>query len=382
MIPFNKPYISERGMDYIKECTKSGHLSGNGPFTKKCHELLEGEYGFSKCLLTTSCTDALEMAAILIDIKPGDEVIVPSFTFVSTALAFARQGATIIFADSRPDNPCIDVEKIEQLITKNTKAIVPVHYAGIACEMDKIMKIAEKYNLVVIEDAAHVFGVKYKGRFLGSIGHLGCLSFHETKVIHCGEGGMLAVNDNRLFERAEIIWEKGTNRSHFFRGEVDKYEWIDNGSSFLLADINAALLYSQLEEAGAIISHRAKQNVLYYNSLLELGEKGLLKLPSLPDNLLQGSSFFFIETINSEIRQKLITFLRAKSIQAVTHYLDLAQSPYIFNNQRSSFTNKNTNSIRYQDTILRLPSYYSLEFSQIQEISEEINNFFRSSKLI
>lgn len=379
MIPFNKPYISERGMDYIKECTKSGHLSGNGPFTKKCHELFEGEYGFSKCLLTTSCTDALEMAAILLNIKPGDEVIIPSYTFVSTALAFARQGATIVFADSRQDNPCIDEEKIEHLITNHTKAIVPVHYAGIACEMDKIMEVAEKYNLVVVEDAAHAFGNDYKGRILGSIGQLGCFSFHETKVIHCGEGGMLSVNDIRYFERAEIIWEKGTNRGRFFRGEVDKYEWIDNGSSFLLADINAALLYSQLEEAGAIISNRAKQNVLYYNSLLELGEKGLLKLPSLHDNLLQGSSFFFIETINSEIRQKLINYLKTKCIQAVTHYLDLAQSPYIYKYQRSSFSKKNANSIRYQDTILRLPAYYSLEFSQIQEIATEINNFYRGN---
>ncbi|MBN1183562.1 MAG: dTDP-4-amino-4,6-dideoxygalactose transaminase, partial [Bacteroidales bacterium] len=244
-IPFNKPYLTGKEMHYMYQAIYSGKISGNGIFTKKCHKFFEEKFGFQKALLTTSCTDALEMCAMLAEIRPGDEVIVPSYTFVSTALAFVRQGAKIVFADSGDDNPNIDVDSLEGLITSNTKAIVPVHYAGIACDMDPIMDLAEKYKLLVIEDAAQAIDSYYKGKPLGSIGHLATFSFHETKNINSGEGGMLAINDKRFNKRAEIIWEKGTNRSEFFRGEVNKYGWIDIGSSFLPSEIIAAYLYAQ-----------------------------------------------------------------------------------------------------------------------------------------
>ncbi|MFA5299796.1 MAG: dTDP-4-amino-4,6-dideoxygalactose transaminase, partial [Lutibacter sp.] len=246
-IPFNKPYLSGKEFDYIQEAIISGHISGNGSFTKKCNTFFENTYGFKKALLTTSCTDALEMCAILADIKPGDEVIVPSYTFVSTALAFVRQGAKIVFADSQPNHPNLDADKLESLITDKTKAIVPVHYAGVACDMDKIMELAEKYNLIVIEDAAQAIDSYYKNKPLGSIGHMAAFSFHETKNINSGEGGLLAINDERFINRAEIIWEKGTNRAEFFRGEINKYGWVDTGSSFLPSDITAAYLLAQLE---------------------------------------------------------------------------------------------------------------------------------------
>ncbi|MBN1187519.1 MAG: dTDP-4-amino-4,6-dideoxygalactose transaminase, partial [Bacteroidales bacterium] len=244
-IPFNKPYLTGKEMHYMYQAIYSGKISGNGIFTNKCHKFFEERFGFKKVLLTTSCTDALEMCAILAEIKPGDEVIVPSYTFVSTALAFVRQGAKIVFADSGDDNPNIDVNSLEGLITSKTKAIVPVHYAGIACDMDPIMDLAEKYKLLIIEDAAQAIDSYYKGKPLGSIGHLATFSFHETKNINSGEGGMLAINDKRFIKRAEIIWEKGTNRSEFFRGEVNKYGWIDIGSSFLPSEIIAAYLYAQ-----------------------------------------------------------------------------------------------------------------------------------------
>jgi dTDP-4-amino-4,6-dideoxygalactose transaminase len=279
IIPFNIPFTTGNELEYIKQAIGNRHLSGNGPFTRKCCELLGVKYGFGKCLLTTSCTDALEMCALLLDIKPGDEVIVPAFTFVSTALAFARQGAKIVFIDSKSDNPCMDEDKIEKLITSRTKAIIPVHYGGFPCEMDSIMQIAEKHNLIVIEDSAHAFGSRYKSKLLGTIGHLGCFSFHETKVIHCGEGGMLTINDRKLSERAEIIWDKGTNRSQFQRGEVQKYEWLDTGSSFLLSDLNAAFLFSQLKEGEKIINYKKEQWFLYSSLLKDLGNKGLIKLP-------------------------------------------------------------------------------------------------------
>ncbi|MCC8173856.1 MAG: dTDP-4-amino-4,6-dideoxygalactose transaminase, partial [Odoribacter sp.] len=274
MIPFNKPYLTGKETEYIKSSVDSGKISGNGIFTKKCHSFFEENYGFKKCLLTTSCTDALEMAAILCDIKPGDEVIVPAYTFVSSALAFVRQGAKIVFADSYKDNPNIDADKIEELITPKTKVIVPVHYAGIACDMDKIMAIAEKYNLLVVEDAAQGIDSYYKGKPLGGIGHLGCFSFHETKNIIAGEGGMLTINDDRFLRRSEIIWEKGTNRSEFFRGEVNKYGWVDIGSSFLPSEIISAFLYAQLENIDRIQEKRKEIWNTYYNSLKELEDKG------------------------------------------------------------------------------------------------------------
>src|SRR6056297_1616853 len=252
MIPFNKPYLTGNETAYIKEAVSSGKISGNGTFTKKCQAFFRERYGFKKALLTTSCTDALEMCALLADIQPGDEVIIPSYTFVSTALAFVRQGAVIKFADSRPDHPRIDEESIESLISDRTKAIVPVHYAGIACDMDLIMNLANQYDLLVIEDAAQAIESNYKGQSLGSIGHLAAFSFHETKNINAGEGGLLAINDDRFIGRSEIIWEKGTNRAAFFRGEIDKYGWVDTGSSFLPSELTAAFLWAQLEDIDKI----------------------------------------------------------------------------------------------------------------------------------
>lgn len=283
MIPFNKPYLTGKETQYIEEAVNFGKISGNGEFTRRCQNYFQEYYGFKKCLLTTSCTDALEMSAILCDIKEGDEVIVPSYTFVSSALAFVRQGANIIFADSRPDHPGIDEDKIEELISSKTKAIVIVHYAGVACDMEKIMHLAEKYNLYVIEDAAQAVDSFFtfsdgRKKALGSIGHFGTFSFHETKNIQCGEGGMLAINDDRFFNRAEIIWEKGTNRAEFFRGEVNKYGWVDTGSSFLPSEIIAAFLWAQIENLSKIQSKRLKLWNIYYEELKILEEKDFPKM--------------------------------------------------------------------------------------------------------
>ena len=272
-IPFNKPYMTGKETQYIEQAVNSGKISGNGLFTKKCQDFFENKYGFIKCLLTTSCTDALEMAAILLNIKQGDEVIMPSFTFVSTANAFVLRGAKIIFADSKKDHPNIDENLLESLITPKTKAIVVVHYAGVACEMDTIMSLAKKHNIYVVEDAAQAIDSFYKGKPLGSIGHLSAFSFHETKNIQCGEGGMLAINDEQFKERAEIIWEKGTNRSAFFRGEVNKYGWVDIGSSFLPSEISAAFLWAQLESLDKIQNKRKEIYKHYQNELKSLGKQ-------------------------------------------------------------------------------------------------------------
>lgn len=376
-IPFNFPYSTGKELQYIVEAINSGQVSGNGPFTKKCHSLLETVWGFKKVLLTSSCTDALEMSAILLNIKPGDEVIVPAYTFVSTALAFTRQGATIVFADSRSDNPCIDESRIEKLITQNTKAIVPVHYSGIACEMDTILDIAEKYKLRVIEDAAHAFGSKYKGRLLGTLGHLGCFSFHETKIIHSGEGGMLSVNDESFSERSEIIWEKGTNRLSFQMGEVEKYEWHDTGSSFLMSDLSAAFLYSQIESAETILKKRKRQWMLYLNLLEEPEKMNYFKLPQINDNSQINYSGFYLTVREKDIASALKTFLNSNGIQAVSHYLDLSQSPYIINNQPHKSVYDNINCIRYQDTLLRLPLFNDLEDKTIIRITDLIKDFFQ-----
>lgn len=377
-IPFNKPHSTGRELRYISEVIASGQTAGNGPFTKKCHKLLESVYGFNKPLLTSSCTDALEMSALLLNIKPDDEVIVPSYTFVSTALAFARQGAKIVFADSRRDNPCIDENQIENLITDKTKAIIPVHYSGIACDMDRIMEIAGKYKLWIVEDAAHAFGAKYKGRLLGTIGHLGCFSFHETKIIHCGEGGMLSVNDNSFSGRAEIIWEKGTNRSAFHRGEVQKYEWLDTGSSFLMSDISAAFLLSQIEETRKIISHRKRQWELYSKSLKELENLKIMKLPQYPSPSEINYSGFYIIVGSKKESEKLKIHLNLAGIQALSHYLDLSTSPYILKTQTGIPGSDIINSIKYQDRLLRLPLYNDLSDKSIVEISDSIKEFYNN----
>ena len=309
-IPFNKPFLTGKEAHYMYQAVYKGKLSGNGEFTKKCQAFFETKYGFKKALLTTSCTDALEMCAILCNVKQGDEVIVPSYTFVSSALAFVRQGANVVFADSMRNNPNIDVKKIEELINPKTKVIVAVHYAGVSCDMDRIMEIAEKHNIYVVEDAAQAIDSYYKGRPLGSIGHLAAFSFHETKNIISGEGGLLAINDNRFIPRAEIIWEKGTNRSEFFRGEVNKYGWVDTGSSFLPSEVIAAFLWAQLENMNVIQARRKKIWEQYHKGLKNLSKQGYIKLPDIPDYATNNAHMFYIVCRSYQERTALIKYLK------------------------------------------------------------------------
>jgi len=366
-IPFNKPYLSGNEIKYIIEAITSGKISGDGTFTDKCHKYFEDIFNFKKALLTTSCTDALEMASILINIKEGDEVIMPSYTFVSTANAFILRGALLKFVDSSLDNPNMDVDKIENLITSKTKAIIPVHYAGIACDMDKITEIASLNNLYVIEDAAQAIESYYKGRRLGSIGDLSAFSFHETKNIISGEGGMLIVNNCDFLERAEIIREKGTNRSKFFRGEVDKYSWVDVGSSFLPSDMIAAFLFAQLENLKIIQEKRLMLWNRYYKNLMPLIQENLLELPQIPNFASNNAHMFYIVLENSDIRQRVITYLKEHSILSVFHYLSLHNSTY-FLNKKGNYQDL-PNSDRYTDCLLRLPLYYELEIDQVDFIS-------------
>lgn len=373
-IPFNKPYLTGKETHYIYQAVQSCKISGDGMFTKKCHQFFEQKYSFKKCLLTTSCTDALELAAILIDIKEGDEVIMPSYTFVSTSNAFVLRGAKIVFADSNKDNPNLDADTIEALITPRTKAIVPVHYAGIACDMNKIMDLATKYNLYVIEDAAQAIDSYYKGRPLGSIGHLAAFSFHETKNIMAGEGGMLAINDEKFAHRAEIIREKGTNRSAFFRGEVDKYGWVDIGSSFLPSDIIAAFLYAQLENLDNIQKRRKEIWNNYQAGLQILETQGKLRLPYLPHFASNNAHMFFVVCNHAQDRENLIAFLKTKSINAVFHYLSLHKSTY--------YTPKHDgrelpNSDFYSDCLVRLPFYYELSLEEQNSVIEVIKEYFK-----
>jgi len=373
MIPFNKPYLSGNEINFIKEAVDTGKISGNGIFTKKCHEYFEKKYGFQKVLLTTSCTDALEMAAILINIQPGDEVIIPSYTFVSTANAFVLRGAKIVFADSSSENPNIDADKIESLITPKTKAIILVHYAGIACEMDSIMQLAEKYNIYVIEDAAQAIDSYYKGRPLGSIGHLAAFSFHETKNVISGEGGMLVINDADFNRRAEIIWEKGTNRAEFYRGEVNKYGWIDIGSSFLPSELIAAFLYSQLESLEAIQNRRKEIWNIYYTGLKELENKESIKLPFIPVFATNNAHMFYFECKNIDERSKLIDFLKKNNVMAVFHYLSLHKSDF--------YTCRHDGRILpfsdyYSDCLIRLPLFYELTVDQAKFIVQKICEFY------
>ena len=367
MIPFNTPYFTGNENLYIKDAVDRKRISGNGYYTQKCQQFFEDKYHFLKCLLTTSCTDALEMAAILIDIQPGDEVIVPSYTFVSTANAFVLRGAKIVFADSRQDHPGIDEDKIEALITSKTKAIVPVHYAGVACDMDKIMELAEKYNLFVVEDAAQAIDSYYIGkdgvkRPLGGIGHLAAFSFHETKNIIAGEGGMLVVNDERFVKRAEIIWEKGTNRSAFFKGEVDKYGWVDVGSSFLPSEIISAFLWAQLENLNDI---QAKRSILWTAYLEGLkrwaNEQGIL-LPNVPNFATNNAHMFYLICKNGDQRTNLIHYLKDNHIQAVFHYLSLHKSPYhLSNSDKVELLQTDFLS----ETLVRLPLYVNLDVDKV-----------------
>jgi dTDP-4-amino-4,6-dideoxygalactose transaminase len=373
MIPFNKPYLTGKETHYIYQAVYSGKISGNGIYTQKCQQFFEDKYGFLKTLLTTSCTDALEMAAILVDIKPGDEVIVPSFTFVSSALAFIRMGAKIVFADSNTENPNIDVDKIESLITSKTKVIVPVHYAGIACDMDKIMVLAEKYNLLVIEDAAQSIDSFYKNKPLGKIGHMSAFSFHETKNIISGEGGMLVINDARFLKRAEIIWEKGTNRAEFFRGEINKYGWVDTGSSFLPSEIIAAFLFAQLENLDQIQRKRKELWFNYYKELLPLQQAKLIKLPNVPVYASNNAHMFYLICSDENSRSKLIDHLKSHDIHAVFHYISLHKSEYYKNKHEG---NELINADHYTECLLRLPFYYELENKQVLYIANIIKLFF------
>lgn len=373
-IPFNKPYLSGKEPEYILDAVRSGKISGNGLFTKKCHSFFKETYGFKKCLLTTSCTDALEMAAILIGICPGDEVIMPSYTFVSTANAFVLRGAKIIFCDSTNLNPNMDTSLLESLITSKTKAIVPVHYAGISCDMDTIMQLATKYGLFVVEDAAQAIESFYKGKRLGSIGHLAAFSFHETKNIQAGEGGMLAINDERFIKRAEIIWEKGTNRSAFFRGEVDKYSWVDLGSSFLPSDIIAAFLFAQLENLEIIQAKRKKIWHLYYEALKPLEEAGFFKLPLIPAFATNNAHMFYIVCNNPTERTNLIAKLKQDRILAVFHYLSLHNSVFYKEKHDGKML---PISDFYSENLLRLPFYVELELKEQKRIFKTIYSFYK-----
>lgn len=369
MIPFNKPYLTGKETHYIYDAVNSGKISGNGKYTQKCQNFFEEKYGFKKALLTTSCTDALEMAAILANIEPGDEVIVPSFTFVSTAIAFVRQGAKIVFADSYENNPNIDADKIEALITDKTKAIVPVHYAGVACDMDKIMELADKYNLLVIEDAAQAIDSYYTGkdnvkRSLGSIGHLAAFSFHETKNIISGEGGMLTINDDEFINRAEVIWEKGTNRSEFFRGEVNKYGWVDTGSSFLPSEIIAAFLWAQIENIDVI---QDKRKTLWNCYFQNLSQSELIQLPLIPEYATNNAHMFYLTTKNIDVRNALILKLKENGFHAVFHYISLHSSPY-YNEKHDG--RAIINSDMFTECLVRLPLFFELEENEVLKITE------------
>jgi dTDP-4-amino-4,6-dideoxygalactose transaminase len=384
MIPFNKPYLIGKETQYIEQAVYSGKISGNGIFTNKCQIFFEQEYGFKKCLLTTSCTDALEMCAILADIQPGDEVIMPSYTFVSTALAFVRQGAKIVFADSQTEHPNIDADKIEELITPHTKAIVLVHYAGMSCDMDKVVQIAEKHNLIIIEDAAHAIdsfwkpasGSSVTPKALGSIGHLSAFSFHETKNIISGEGGMLAINDERFTGRAEIIWEKGTNRAEFFRGEVNKYGWVDTGSSFLPSEIIAAFLWAQIE---CLKNIQAKRKLIwdtYFENLTPLMDKGFFHLPKIPNYATNNAHMFYLVCNSLEDRTKLIGHLKQNDIHAVFHYLSLHNSEF-YKDKHDGRELKNSD--KFMGCLVRLPLFYELAQSDVSKICDTVKTIMQKT---
>ena len=374
MINFNVPPFVETAMDYIQECVKNQKICGDGAYTKKCNAWIEERTGTRKALLTTSCTHATELAALLCDIKPGDEVIMPSFTFVSTADAFVLRGATPVFVDIRPDTMNIDENKIEAAITEKTKAIVPVHYAGVACEMDKIMEIAKKYNLYVIEDAAQGVMSSYKGKALGTIGNFGAFSFHETKNYSMGEGGALLIRDEKDIEDAEILREKGTNRSKFFRGQIDKYTWVNHGSSYLPSDMNAAYLYSQLEIADKINEDRKASWNRYYENLLGLKEAGKIELPTVPEGCVHNAHMFYIKAKDLEERTALIAHLKANDILAVFHYIPLHTAPAGLKfgrfNGADEFTTKES------ERLARLPMYYGLKPEQVGFICDKVKEFY------
>jgi dTDP-4-amino-4,6-dideoxygalactose transaminase len=374
-IPFNRPFFVGKEIDYIVQSVLNGHISGNGPFTKKCQALMEERFKVPKILLTHSCTAALEMAAMLCEVGPGDEVILPSFTFVSTANAFYLRGAKLVFVDIREGTLNIDVTKVTEAITEATKVIVPVHYAGVGCEMVAIMDIARRHGLYVVEDAAQGVNAKFKGQYLGTIGDLGAYSFHETKNFICGEGGAIAVNNKKFIERAEVIWEKGTNRSQFFRGEVDKYTWVDIGSSYLPSDLLAAFLYAQLENMDKINRRRQEIFHYYYQALTPLAEREILRLPFVSSDCESNHHMFYI-LLNSEgVRNALMHYLKSHGILAIFHYLPLHLSPIGRSMGYKEGLFPITESI--SGRLLRLPFYYDLKREEQAEIVGYIEKFFK-----
>ena len=374
MIPFNKPPYLGTELGYIKEAIENQKICGDGQFTKKCNEWIENKTGTAKALLATSCTHALEMAALLLDIKPGDEVIMPSFTFVSTADAFVLRGAKIVFVDIHPDTMNIDERLIEDAITEKTKAIVPVHYAGVGCEMDAIMDIAKRHNLKVVEDAAQGVMSEYKGHALGSIGDYGCYSFHETKNYSMGEGGAILIKDENKIEDAEILREKGTNRSRFLRGQIDKYTWVAAGSSYLPSDMNAAYLYGQLLKADEINNDRLNSWETYYRGFETLEQKGAITRPFIPEYCKHNAHMFYIKTEDLETRTKLISYLKEQGIGAVFHYVPLHSAPAGIEFGR--FHGEDKYTTRESDRLVRLPMFYGLKQSEIEFVIEKVTEFY------
>ena len=374
MINFNVPPFTGKEMDYIRECVENQKICGDGAYTKKCNEWLENKTGTTKCLLTTSCTHATELAALLAEIQPGDEVIMPAYTFVSTADAFVLRGAVPVFVDIRPDTMNMDENLIEAAITDKTKAIVPVHYAGVACEMDKIMELAEKYGLVVIEDAAQGIMSSYKGKALGTIGDFGCFSFHETKNYSMGEGGALLIRDEKYIEDAEIIREKGTNRSKFYRGQIDKYTWVNFGSSYLPSDMNAAYLYAQLEMAEEINDARLACWNRYYENLKPLAEAGYIELPVVPQGCVHNAHMFYIKAKDIEERSALIAHLKENGIMSVFHYIPLHTAPAGLKYGR--FHGEDKYTTKESERLTRLPMFYGLSLEQVDYICEQVKSFF------
>lgn len=376
MINFNVPPYTGKEIEYIREAVENQKICGDGPFTKKCSQWIEEKTGTTKCLLTTSCTHATEMAALLLDIKEGDEVIMPSYTFVSTADAFVLRGATVVFVDIRPDTMNIDENLIEDAITERTKAIVPVHYAGVGCEMDKIMQLAAKYNLKVVEDAAQGIMASYKGKPLGTFGEFGCFSFHETKNFSMGEGGALLIRDEKYIENAEIYREKGTDRSKYYRGQVDKYRWQNYGSSYLPSDMNAAYLYAQLQLADEIQKARMDRWKEYWEQLSGLAQEGRIELPHIPEHCEHNAHMFYIKTKDMEERTALIDHLKAKEILSVFHYVPLHSAPAGIKFGR--FHGEDRYTTRESERLLRLPMYYRLTADQVEYITEQVKAFYRA----
>lgn len=375
MIPFNKPPFEQKAAEYIKHTVENGHICGDGEYTVKCNNWIEKVCKTKKCLLTTSCTHALEMTAFLLGIKEGDEVIMPSYTFASTADAFALRGAKIIFTDIRPDTMNIDESLIEEAITEKTRAIVPVHYAGVACEMDTIMKISSEHHLDVVEDAAQGVNAFYKGKALGTIGNYGCYSFHETKNYSMGEGGALLIQDAKDIEKAEILREKGTNRSKFYRGEVDKYTWVGLGSSYLPSELNAAYLWAQLEKADAINEKRLHIWNRYYEALSYQESQGRIVLPVIPEGCKHNAHMFFIKVENEAVRSKMITYLKEKGIKAVFHYIPLHQAPS--GKKYGEFRGEDKYTTKESERLLRLPLYQDMTEEEIKQVIDAINLFYK-----